>query len=140
MHQSPLVPLLAVVLLVLACGSAPRVEVPIAAVGGSAVTGRATLTSSGPGTTVALDLAGLTANAPYRVQLHAGSCEQPSASATRVADVLATANGTASLSVPVRYRDTADMDLRSVADGTRILAVQLLGIGMVACGAVGAVS
>ena len=104
-------------------------------VGGSGVSGTATLTAVGDGTRVTLEIAGLAAGADARATLHAGTCEMPSASFTPLPDLKAETTGRASATGPVLFRGTEAIALATIADGERIITIQVGG-QLVACGVI----
>jgi Tol biopolymer transport system component len=96
-------------------------------VGGSGVSGTATLTAVGDGTRVTLEITGLTAGTDARATLHAGTCEMPSASFTPLPDLKADATGRATATGPALFRGTEAIPLTTIADGERIITIQVSG-------------
>lgn len=113
-------------LVAVACGSARQVDVSLAPVNGSGVTGLALLSASGNGTTAKIELFGLQPQASYTVRLRAGKLlSEPSASFTEVAKVSVGSDGRGSAVAPVTFRGEP-IALDTVADGTRVLVVELI--------------
>lgn len=127
-------------LALLASPSAPAaaqetVTVRLAAVGGSGVSGTATLTATDSGTAVLLDVAGLPAGASARATEHAGTCAQPSASFAELPTLSADASGRATVMGRVLFRASQDVALATIADGAHVIAVAV-GEQRVACGTI----
>jgi hypothetical protein len=114
-----------------ACGGARQIDVSLASVNGSGVSGLALLTASGNGTTARLELAGLRPDAAYIVRLKAGAVSEPSASFTEIAKVIVGSDGRGSAVAPVTFRGEP-IAIETVADGTRVLVVELTDGGTVA--------
>ena len=112
-----------------------RVDVPLSAVADSGVSGDATLVTSGEGTEVTLNVAGLAANAEAQASMHAGTCEQPSASFAALPSLKADANGNATATGRVLFQGTEDVALLTMADGQHIISISSGG-QVVACGAI----
>lgn len=114
-----------------ACGNAPRVDVSLASVNGSGVSGLALLTAAGNGTTAKVELIGLRPEASYTVRLRAGKVLEPSASFTEIARVTVGSDGRGTAVAPVTFRGEP-IALETVADGTRVLVVELVDGNVVA--------
>lgn len=67
--------------------------VPLAAVGGSGVSGEATLTESAGQTQVAVRLAGFQPNSSHSGHVHQGTCDAPGAPVAPLQDIAADASG-----------------------------------------------
>ena len=111
------------------------VTVLLAGVGGSNVSGAATLTPDGNGTQVGLKVSGLTPGSRAQVALHAGTCAMPSASAAQLPTLTADTNGNATAAGPVLFRGTENVSLATLTDGDHIIAVAGPN-GVVACGVI----
>jgi hypothetical protein len=114
--------------------SQETVGVQLDPVDGSGVSGTATLTGAGDGTSVALDLQGLAPNAAARGTMQAGTCAMPSASFAALPDLQADAIGKATATGSVLFRGTEDVSLATMADGEHIIAIQTGQV--VACGVI----
>lgn len=112
-----------------------RVDVPLTAVGDSGISGDATLVASGEGTEVTLNVTGLAANAEAQASMHAGTCEQPSASFAALPSLTADANGSATATGRVLFQGSEDVALQTMADGQHIISISSGG-QVVACGAI----
>jgi LPXTG-motif cell wall-anchored protein len=110
------------------------VTVQLDPVGGSGVSGTATLTAAGEGTDIALDIQGLAPGAAARGTMQAGTCELPSASFASLPDLQADATGRATATGSVLFRGTEAVALATMADGEHILAIQTEQV--VACGVI----
>ncbi|NLE75704.1 MAG: hypothetical protein GX605_02985 [Chloroflexi bacterium] len=99
------------------------VSVQLDSVGGSGVSGTATLTAAGDGTEVALEVQGLAASAEAQAALHAGTCQMPSASFTALPALQADADGRATASGAVLFRGAEPVALTTLADGEHIIIV-----------------
>jgi hypothetical protein len=110
------------------------VTVRLDPVGGSAVSGTATLTAAGDGTNVALDIEGLAPNAGARATMHAGTCALPSASFAGLPNLKADATGRAMATGPVLFHGTENIALATMADGEHIITIQTEQV--VACGVI----
>ncbi|MGH2355240.1 MAG: hypothetical protein ACRDJN_26825, partial [Chloroflexota bacterium] len=115
---------------------------PLAPIGGSSVQGSATIAEQADGgALLSIDLAGLSPGAAYRVQLHAGTCALPSASAGLLGTVMPDAAGEAHLRTDTAVASAAGarvaLSLRDVADGDHVVAVRDAAAGaLLACGAI----
>src|SRR5688572_29417810 len=118
-------------LVAVACGSARQIDVSLAPLNGSGVSGLALFSASGNGTTARVELAGLRPEAAYTVRLKAGSASESSASFTEIAKVVVGSDGRGSAVAPVTFRGEP-LALDIVADGTRVLVVELIDGGAVA--------
>lgn len=118
-------------LVAVACGGARQIVVSLSPVNGSGVTGLVLLSASGNGTTARVELGGLRPDAAYSVRLKAGSVSEPSASFTEIAKVIVGGDGRGSAVATVTFRG-APLALETVADGTRVLVVELIDGGTVA--------
>jgi hypothetical protein len=110
------------------------VTVPLDPVGGSGVSGTATLTAAGEGTQVELVVEGLAPGTAARATMQANTCAEPSASFAALPDLTADASGTATATGSVFFRGTEDVALATMADGAHIIAIQT--DQMVACGVI----
>jgi hypothetical protein len=104
-------------------------------VGGSGVSGTATLTAAGDATDVELDIKGLAPGADARSTMHAGTCAMPSASFAALPDLKADATGRATATGRVLFHGTENVALATMADGEHIIAIQAGG-QVVACGTI----
>jgi len=102
---------------------------------GDAVSGQLALTADGDGTIAALTMSGIAPGKAYRLQLHAGTCDLPSASATTPLEFEATADGSGSVTGPVLFRGADPVALATLADGEHVAIVSQDSV--VACGRVG---
>lgn len=110
------------------------VTVKLDPMGGSGVSGTATLTGAGAGTQVVLDIQGLAPGATARAVMNANTCAMPSASFAALPDLTADATGRATATGSILFRGTDDLALATMADGAHIIAVQT--DQMVACGVI----
>jgi hypothetical protein len=110
------------------------VTVQLEPMGGSGVSGSATLTAAGEGTNVALDVSGLPPGATARGTLQAGTCATPSASFAALPDLTADASGRATATGSVLFRATENVALATMADGEHIIAIHTEQV--VACGVI----
>lgn len=126
--------LLVLVLLLLPGMAVAQEAVPVQLdpVGGSGVSGTATLVAAGDGTHVALDIKGLAPGAGARATMHANTCAMPSASLAALPDLKADAIGRATATGSVLFHDM-DVALAIMADGEHIIAIHAGG-QVVACG------
>ena len=113
---------------------AETVVVQLDPVGGSGVSGTATLSAAGEGTNVALDMGGLAPGTAARGTMQAGTCDVPSASFAALPDLQADAAGRATATGSVLFRGTEDVALETMADGEHIFAIQ--SDQLVACGVI----
>lgn len=101
---------------------------------GSPVTGVATISERSGRTSLSLDVAGLQPGKTYVAQIHAGTPGQLSASAGRLGELVANAEGRATLTTAaVRVGATgAEVSLSetALADGEHTLVIQLPGAGV----------
>jgi hypothetical protein len=111
-----------------------QVTVQLEPVGGSGVSGTATLTAAGDGTQVALDVEGLAPDAAARATMQAGTCATPSASFAALPDLTADAAGRATASGAVLFHATENVALATMADGEHIIAIHTDQV--VACGVI----
>jgi hypothetical protein len=110
------------------------VTVQLDPVGGSGVSGTATLVAAGDGTDVALDIKGLAQGAGARATMHANTCAMPSASFAALPDLKADATGKATATGSVLFHGM-DVALGVMADGEHIIAIHAGG-QVVACGVI----
>lgn len=110
------------------------VTVQLDPVGGSGVSGTATLTAAGEGTNVELDLQGLAPGETARATMQANTCAMPSASFAALPDLQADAAGQATATGSVLFRGTENVALATMADGEHIITIQTGQ--MVACGVI----
>ena len=110
------------------------VTVHLDPVGGSGVSGTATLVAAGEGTQVALDITGLAQEADARATMHANTCTMPSASFAALPGLKADATGRATATGSVLFHDM-DVALAIMADGEHIIAIKAGG-RIVACGVI----
>jgi hypothetical protein len=111
-----------------------QVTVQLEPVGGSGVSGTATLTAAGEGTQVALDVEGLAPGATARGTMQAGTCDMPSASFAALPDLTADAAGRATATGSVLFHGTENVALATMADGEHIIAIHTDQV--VACGVI----
>jgi LPXTG-motif cell wall-anchored protein len=111
-----------------------EVMVRLEPVGGSGVSGTATLTAAGDGTLVALDVEGLAPGAAARGTMQAGTCAMPSASFAALPELKADAAGRATASGSVLFHGTENVALATMADGEHIIAIHTGQV--VACGVI----
>ena len=111
------------------------VTVQLEPIGGSNVSGTATLTAEGNGTRVSLDIAGLAPSTTAQATMHAGTCAAPGASAAELPDLTADANGRATANGQILFRGTESVALATMADGQHIIAVGDPN-GTLACGVI----
>jgi hypothetical protein len=114
------------------------VTVKLDPVGGSGVSGTATLTAMGEGTQVELDIQGLAPGTTARATMQANTCAMPSASFATLPDLTAAATGRATATGSVLFRGTDDVALETMADGAHILTIQVGD--MAACGVIPALA
>ncbi len=110
------------------------VTVQLDPVGGSGVSGTATLTAAGEGTAVTLDVKGLAPNADARATMNANTCAQPSASFAALPALKADAAGRATATGSVLFRGTEAVALDTMADGEHVINIQAGQV--VACGVI----
>ena len=110
------------------------VTVRLDPVGGSGVSGMATLTAAGEGTQVELDIQGLAPGATARATMQANTCTMPSASFAALPDLQADATGRATATGSVLFRGTDNVALATMADGAHIITIQTGQV--VACGVI----
>jgi hypothetical protein len=113
---------------------AETVVVQLDPVGGSGVSGTATLSAAGEGTNVVLDIGGMAPGTAARGTMQAGTCDMPSASFAALPDLEANATGRATATGSVLFRGTDDVALETMADGEHIIAIQTDQV--VACGVI----
>jgi hypothetical protein len=107
---------------------------PLLPVAESGVRGTAAVAALGEGgSLLAVAVAGLEPGARYQSTLHAGTCEQPSASFTDLVLLEADAAGAATAIGPVRFRGVEDIPLSVLTDGDHSIMLTGAG-GVVACG------
>jgi hypothetical protein len=111
-----------------------EVMVRLEPVGGSGVSGTATLTAAGDGTLVALDVEGLAPGTAARGTMQAGTCAMPSASFAALPELKADAAGRATASGLVLFHGTENVALATMADGEHIIAIHTGQV--VACGVI----
>jgi hypothetical protein len=109
--------------------------VPISTMGESGVSGSAVLTAVDGGTSISLDISGLTAGGTASAALHAGTCSTPGASAAALPALTADATGKATASGSILFRGTESVALSTVADGDHVILVHQ-GDRTVACGVI----
>lgn len=114
------------------------VTVKLDPVGGSGVSGTATLTGAGEGTEVVLDVEGLAPGTAARATMQANTCAMPSASFATLPDLTADTTGRATVTGSILFRGTENVALATMADGAHIIAVQTEQ--MVACGVIPALA
>lgn len=114
------------------------ITVQLDPVGGSAVSGTATLMAAGDGTDVALEITGLGPGAAARATMHGNTCAMPSASFAALPDLKADATGQAVATGSVLFRGTENVALAAMADGEHIIAIQTDQV--VACGVIPALA
>lgn len=107
--------------------------VPFAATNNSTVDGYAVLTMAGKGTDINLNFTGLAPNSAAIANLHAGTCDMPSASFSRLPGLNSDATGKATASGQILFHDTDPVALQDVADGQHVIAIYQGG-QMVSCG------
>jgi hypothetical protein len=107
------------------------VTVQLDPVGGSGVSGTATLVAADDGTHVALDIKGLARGAEARATMHANTCAMPSASFAALPGLKAGATGRATATGSVLFHEM-DVALAIMADGEHIIAIHAGG-QVVAC-------
>lgn len=107
-------------------------------VGGSGVSGVATLTAAGAGTSVELNLKGLAPGATAAARMQANTCARPSASFAVLPNLTADAAGQAAAAGAVLFRGTEEVALATMADGGHVITIQT--DRMVACGVIPALS
>ncbi len=110
------------------------VTVQLDPMGGSGVSGTATLTAAGEGTNVTLDVKGLAPNTDARATMNANTCAAPSASFAALPDLKADAIGKATATGAVLFRGTEAVALETMADGEHVIAIQAGQV--VACGVI----
>jgi hypothetical protein len=114
------------------------VSVQLDPVGGSGVSGIATLTAAGEGTQVTLEVEGLTPGTSARATMQANTCAEPSASFAALPELTADASGKATATGSVLFRGIENVALATMADGAHIIAIQTGD--MVACGIIPALT
>ncbi len=110
------------------------VTVQLDPMGGSGVSGTATLTAAGEGTNAALDVKGLAPNTDARATMNANTCAQPSASFAALPALKADATGRATATGSVLFRGTEAVALETMADGEHVINIQAGQV--VACGVI----
>ncbi len=110
------------------------VTVRLDPVGGSGVSGTATLSAAGDGTRVALDIKGLAPGAEARGSMRAGTCAWSGASFATLPDLKADADGRARATGSVLFHGTENVALETMADGEHIIGIQAGQFG--ACGVI----
>lgn len=110
------------------------VSVQIDPIGESGVSGTATLTATGEGTDVVLDITGLAPGTVARGTMQAGTCAMPSASFAALPELVADASGRATATGSILFRGTEPVALATMADGEHIIAIQVEQV--VACGVI----
>jgi len=110
------------------------VTVQLDPMGGSGVSGTATLTAAGDGTNVTLDVKGLAPSTDARATMNANTCAMPSASFAALPDLKADATGRATATGSVLFRGTEAVALATMADGEHVIAIQAGQV--VACGVI----
>jgi LPXTG-motif cell wall-anchored protein len=110
------------------------VTVQLDPVGGSGISGTATLTAEGEGTKVELDIQGLAPGEAARASMHANTCAMPSASFAALPDLQADATGMATATGSVLFRGTDSVPLATMADGEHVIIIQTGQV--VACGVI----
>ena len=110
------------------------VTVQLEAVGGSTVSGTATLTTVGDGTNVALDIQGLAPGETAQASLQANTCAMPSASFTGLSTLKADATGKAIATGAVLFHGTENIALAAIADGEHVITIRTGQL--VACGVI----
>ena len=113
---------------------APTEGVPLTALGGSGVTGKATAGAQLAGTRVVFRVRGISPNAAVRAIFQAGTCAKRSASFAAVGSVHADAGGQAKWSARVLFHGTP-VSWQTAADGGHVLVVIAAGKA-VACGVI----
>jgi len=133
----PGISLIVLVLLLLAgmVMAQEAITVRLDPVGGSEVSGTATLIAAGDRTDGALDIKGLAPGADARATMHAGTCAMPSGSFAALPDLKADATGRATATGSVLFHGTENVALATMADGEHIIAIQAGG-QVVACGVI----
>lgn len=110
------------------------VTVRLDPVGGSGVSGTATLTAAGEGTTVELEVEGLAPGTAAQAAMQANTCAMPSASFAALPELQADATGRAMATGSVLFRGTENVALATMADGEHIITIQAGQV--VACGVI----
>ena len=110
------------------------VTVQLDPMGGSGVSGTATLTAAGEGTNVTLDVKGLAPNTEARATMNANTCAAPSASFAALPALKADATGRATASGSVLFRGTEAVALETMTDGEHVINIQAGQV--VACGVI----
>jgi len=80
---------------------------------------------------------GLLPNENYLVTLHGGSCENQSASFTRLSEIMSDKEGNGNSRGRLLFRDRNEIELKSIADGTHAMVIK--SENLVACGIVPAI-
>jgi hypothetical protein len=110
------------------------VTVQLDPIGGSGVSGTATLTAAGEGTQVTLDIQGLAPNATAQAAMQANTCDMPSASFAALPELTADGSGRATATGSILFRGTDDVALATMADGAHVITIQTGQV--VACGVI----
>jgi len=103
-------------------------------VGESGVSGTATLIAAGEGTSVTLDIEGLTPGMEARATMHANTCEMPSVSFSAMPNLKADAAGKATTTGSVLFHNM-DLALDIMADGEHVITIHADGEAL-ACGVI----
>ncbi len=111
------------------------VTVQLDPVAESGVSGTANLTAQDGATEASLEVTGLTPGSTAQSSLHAGTCDQASASFTAITELTAGDNGVATASGPVLFRGSDDVALTTMTDGDHIIAISSAG-QLLACGSI----
>lgn len=114
------------------------VTVKLDPMGGSGVSGTATLTGVGEETQVVVDVQGLAPGATARATMQANTCTMPSASFATLPDLTTDATGRATATGSILFRGTEHVALATMADGAHIITVQTDQV--VACGVIPALA
>jgi hypothetical protein len=110
------------------------VTVQLNPMGGSGVSGTATLTAAGEGTLITLDIQGLAPGATAQGAMQANTCDMPSASFAALPELTADTTGRATATGSVLFRGTDVVALATMADGEHIITIQTGQV--VACGVI----
>jgi hypothetical protein len=122
----------------------PSVTVQLAPVGGSGISGTATLIAAGDfahapnlddATRVSLTVVGLPPLATAQSSLHAGTCVAPSASAAALPSLTADGAGRATATGMVLFRGEENVAFSSITGGDHVINISSGG-RVVACGAI----
>ena len=111
-----------------------NVTVQLEAVDGSGVSGTAVLSPVDGGTTVILDIEGLTPNVAAQSAMHAGTCDLPSASFSALPALTADAAGKATATGAILFRGAEDIPLDTMTDGEHVIIIRTEDV--VACGVI----